>query len=481
MKHQPKIFDVAVIGTGLAGLITATRLRKENRNVLLLKEEKYHSVYHRDGYRFVPFSNFSEKLIKTSLFRKIPYQADRKADRKDGERPKREVSFQVILPEARIDLYRERPLLQREWKREFHGEWDLIEKFYAELDRARQALKDLKDKEPPGSLFPVRTGSFLKRWFSFDGLPGGRTDRWLAASSAGLKTFIDLQMISRGNLLTDSFPVSLASYLLLGDEEDGWRKRDGLEHVTQTLLEGLIQSGSIVEEIEGVERAEMKRGEGVTLSLKGREEAFQARCLVLNAPLHRFSDLFGTKGKGVSRWSTKIRPEDVMIPFFIGIREKAIPVGMRDLLVSVMDVEKPYEEGNLLLFSLSHKGDETQAPEGKRALTVQGVLPFGKTGKNTLAALEEGVMKHLQHLFPFLQNHTEFIDRKWAEDQVDCWSYPHYFYKTDSVFHWRRGAVPTRISGCLYFTGKENFPQMGLEGEILSGLKVGGEISKRLR
>jgi phytoene dehydrogenase-like protein len=169
----------------------------------------------------------------------------------------------------------------------------------------------------------------------------------------------------------------------------------------------------------------------------------------------------------------------MMIPFFIGIREKAIPVGMGDLLVSILDLEKPYEEGNLLLLSLSRKRDETQAPEGKRALTVQSLLPFGKTGSNALSELEEGVMKHLQYLFPFLQNHTEFIDRKWADDQMDCWSYPHYLFKTDSVFQWRRGMVPTRISGRLYFTGKENFPQMGLEGEILSGLKAGEEISKR--
>jgi flavin-dependent dehydrogenase len=41
MSHDPKVFDVAILGAGLSGLIAATRLAKENRSVLLLKEEKY--------------------------------------------------------------------------------------------------------------------------------------------------------------------------------------------------------------------------------------------------------------------------------------------------------------------------------------------------------------------------------------------------------------------------------------------------------
>ena len=479
MKHHPKIFDVALLGAGLAGLIAATRLAKENRSVLLLKEEKYRSVYARDGYRFVPFSNFSEKLIKTNLLQKIPFLTDRRRERKGGGRSEQKASFQVILPESRIDLYHERPVLQREWKREFPGELNLIENFYAALDRTKQVLKKLKSKELPDPLFPVHPRSFIKRWFPFDGLPKGRTDQWLSISSPEFKKFIQLQMISRGNLLSDSFPVSLVSYLLLNDEMDGWWKSGDLEDVKQGLLEKFIQSGGRIEEIEGVEKAEMKWREGFTLSLKGGKSIFQSRSLILNAPLHRVSGLFGTRGKAVSRWSKKIRPHDVLIPFFLGIREKVTPVGMRDLLISILDLKKPREGGNLLLLSLSRRGDETQAPEGKRALTVQSLLPFEKSEKDPLSDLEDGVMKHLKHLFPFLENHIEFIDRKWADDQMDCWSYPHYLYKTDSDFQWRKGVVPTRISNRLYFTGKENFPQLGVEGEILSGLKAGEEISNK--
>jgi hypothetical protein len=46
-------------------------------------------------------------------------------------------------------------------------------------------------------------------------------------------------------------------------------------------------------------------------------------------------------------------------------------------------------------------------------------------------------------------------------------------------FQWRERIVPTRISKDLYFTGKENHPHLGLEGEVLSGLMVAEQILKK--
>jgi hypothetical protein len=85
-------------------------------------------------------------------------------------------------------------------------------------------------------------------------------------------------------------------------------------------------------------------------------------------------------------------------------------------------------------------------------------------------------MKHLFHLFPFLEEHIEYTDWDWAEKQWSCWSYPHFFYETASDFQWREGVVPNRLSKRFYFIGKENFPYLGMEGEVLSGLMVSQQI-----
>lgn len=479
MRHDPKIFDVAVLGTGVGGLIAATRLAKENRSVLLLKERKYQLFFKRDGYCFIPFSNFSQKRIKTNLLKKIPFPSGSGDNRRQREKPESNRSAQVILPEGRIDLYREPPLLRREWKREFPGELNSIENFYAELGRIRQYFIKLKQKEPSGAFFPIRQRSWIKRWFFRDGLPRGGTEKWFLSLSSEFKKFIELQVMAHGYLLSDSFPISLLSYLLW-NEEDEWERRVDPEIMTRSLLETLVQGGGRVEEIDQVENIETKRKKGFSFTYQADARTFRSRYLVLNGPLHRMSDLFGKKGGILATWDQRIRPRYVLIPFFLGVLEKVIPVGMGDLLISILNLEKPYERGNLLLLSLSEKGDTNRAPEGKRALTVQSLMPFGGSDRGS-SALRDGVMDHLKHLFPFLEDHIEFIDQRWAEDQVDCWSYPHYFYETDSGFQWRSGIVPIRLSKNIYFSGRENFPYLGLEGEILSGELVGEELSRKYR
>jgi phytoene dehydrogenase-like protein len=319
----------------------------------------------------------------------------------------------------------------------------------------------------------------IRRWFTFDNLPKEGADPWLSSFSPGFVKFIELQMISHGNLLSGSFPLSLVSHLLFRDEEDEWKREIDLETVTQGLIEKLVQSGGKVEEIEDMESIEMKGKGNFSVHLKGDDRVIRSRSLILNAPLHRVSGLFGKRGKALSRWDKKIRPRYVLVPVFLGIRERVIPVGMKDLLVSVQNPEKPYEGGNLLLLGLSRKGDVHQAPEGKRALTAMSLRSFDGAEKNNLSDLQDGVMNHLIHLFPFLENHTEFIDRTWTEGQMENWSYPHYYYETNSEIQWRSGIVPTRILKHLYFSSRENFPYLGLEGEVLSGLLVGAQILKR--
>jgi hypothetical protein len=88
-------------------------------------------------------------------------------------------------------------------------------------------------------------------------------------------------------------------------------------------------------------------------------------------------------------------------------------------------------------------------------------------------------MKHLNHLIPFLEQFLEFTDFDWANEQIRRWSYSHFLYEATSRFDWREGVVPIRLSKRLYFTGKENFPYLGVEGEVLSGLMVAEQILKK--
>jgi hypothetical protein len=187
----------------------------------------------------------------------------------------------------------------------------------------------------------------------------------------------------------------------------------------------------------------------------------------------------GQKGEGVSKWGKTIKPLYVLVPLFLGIREKVVPVGMKDLLISILDIEKPYQDGNVLFLSLSPRGDETQAPEGSRALTVESLMGLEKWEQTLLVDHQHGVLKHLYHLIPFLESHTDFVDFQWASEHVPKWSYSHFLYQAASDFDWREGVVPMNLFRNVYFVGKENFPHLGLEGEIFTGLIVAQQILKK--
>ena len=68
----------------------------------------------------------------------------------------------------------------------------------------------------------------------------------------------------------------------------------------------------------------------------------------------------------------------VVFPLFLAVQEKVIPVGMKDLVISLQDLEKPYDGGNLLMLALSPKGDGARAPEGKRVAHRRKPDPVGR-------------------------------------------------------------------------------------------------------
>jgi phytoene dehydrogenase-like protein len=249
-----------------------------------------------------------------------------------------------------------------------------------------------------------------------------------------------------------------------------------LERLKEKISKTFCQSGGRMEEVDGIEKIDRGWRRGFALMRKGEQGVVTSKCLILNSPLRSLSSILGKRKKWGSQWEEKIQPRYLLVPFFLGIHEKVVPVGMRDLLVSIFDLDRPYEEGNVLFIALSQKGDESDAPEGRRALTVESLVPIEKWKKSSMDEHQEKVLDHLRYLFPFLNEHMEFMEGGWADEQSSCWSYPHFIYETPSDFNWREGIVPHRLSRNLYFVGKENFPYLGLEAEVMSGLIVAKQI-----
>jgi prolycopene isomerase len=483
MTRHDNEYDAIILGSGIGGLIAATVLAKQKRSVLLLKEKGYQRYCVREGFRFVPFSNFSESYLRKGLLDKIgeaidlplpdPSADEGNSSRFETKKSKEKVSFQVILPKSRIDLYLEPPLFQSEWKREFPQEFEKIKSFYTEMGRTADLFKTVEAKESPQSLFPIRQYSFFKNLFSIilDPLPRGEIKGKLSGLSKEFKKFIELQLLFHGNLHIPRIPLSFAAYGLDDGNESVLKIESG--RLEEKVSEQFRRFGGRIEEVGNIEEIFLEKGRKVVYTRGGGEEKAQSKCLIINCPLYRLSALLGKRGKSLSKMERRIRPKYFILPFFFGIQKKVVPVGMGDVLISLSDLERPPEWGNLLFIGLNSKGDKGAAPENKTALTVESLFPFNPREEwepDAFARHQKGVLNHLFRLFPFLEDHIEFADMKWAEEQIGRWSYPHLCYETLSNFNWREGLIPNRLSKNFYFIGKENFPYLGAEGEIIAGL-----------
>jgi hypothetical protein len=256
-----------------------------------------------------------------------------------------------------------------------------------------------------------------------------------------------------------------------------------VEEVKEILTAEYLRSGGGIEEIRGVEDINQGWRKGFALMLAGEERIIRSKSLVLHSPLHRVVGLPGRRGRRLSAWAERVKPASVVYPLFLAVQEKAIPVGMKGRVISLQDLEKPYDGGNLLMVALGPKGDKAWAPEGRRSLTVESLIPWKTYHDQWDPASQDehrtAVMRHLCRLIPFLQNHIVFIDSDVGNELLRHWSYPHFIYESAYDYHWREGLVPTRISKNLYLAGSENFPFLGLEGEALSGWMVAREISRK--
>ncbi len=476
-QEQVNEYDAILLGSGLASLMAGILLSREKHSVLLLKEKGYEPLFLKDGYHFIPFANFSERLLRLSTLRgllpllssPVPFEFQKGEERGPPHlKTRREVTFQVILPTARIDLFCDRSRLEKEWKREFPEEVPQIDHFYRELGKHRD----------PSSPFH-RPPSLFQRLFSSE------SNLDLSPFSQEFRSTIELQLRAWSNFSPKGIPTSLASRLLdFGEEGDGVLNSD-VDELEKSLWQEYHRTGGQVEEIEGVGKVTREWRKGFTLHLEENRRIIRSRTLVINCPLHRLPNFQGKGGRQLDYWKSHLEPRYVLYPFFLALREKGIPVGMRDLLVSVSDPGKPYDGGNLLYLSISPEGDRSKAPEGNRALTVESLLPWDKVkagwNPHWMDEQRESVLRHLGQLIPFLDHHVEFLESDRGRELVSHWSYPHFVYETHAEVHWRKGMIPTRISRNLYVAGKENLPFLGLEGEILSGGKAGREVlGKRL-
>jgi len=468
-------FDAVVVGATLPGVVAASLLAERGARVLLLRDLIPPASYEgEDGQPclrrpfIAPGADAFPALTRVLSELKLHHEFVRSIAEPDP-------AYQVLLPEHRVDVWRERDRLAEELTREFGDR---------RCSRALESLKALEAALGESDEF-------------FDGATPLPADTWRERRvlSRRLRAF---PIVSGENGGRDPLPgleggdplraVLLAPGLLAGRRADGGEGRDhGLVRALGPIVRGLYRLPEGEDRFSQLllERFRAKGGEcwdgsaEFLESKRSRLEAVRceggARCgfqvLVSGAEPTRLQELLGDARatRKLEKLQNAAAPRGWLGTVNVIIRGEGVPEPLAERSFLIEDPRRPLTGDNLLFLDLAPPADGKDG--ALRALRVCAV--FGpKERPATADELGERVLARLRTVIPFLDEHLERTEvASQAGDGRDvflaAWAAPHGGPLA--------GTLPCRGPlKNLVFAHRASLPGLGLEGELLAGYRAAG-------
>lgn len=363
---MPK-FDVAVIGSGLAGLVAAAYLAKKGKKVFLTdpgaEPGGLVAAFHEQGYCFPVLPALSYGFEQRG-----PYQhlfAHLGIPLREHQRPS---YYQVVLPDRRITVSSDVPTTVDELRREFPREIDSIVQVYREAKEIAEA----------GS--KRRLYSFHARWRSAKAiLPADKITRELMA-------FFDLQALFFYGVPALRLP--LASFATMLDSPPG-RIAGGYHGLAAILRDEVCRLGGDCAFGEAWPELQIRSNRIAALGM--RDRVVEPHRVLLN---------------------TAMGPS--LQTIYLGVREEGLPVGMKDAVLSLSDYDHPRD---LDVVAVASPDDGGTAPHGMKPLTATFINFDQQREKHDV------LMERVHAIIPFLkefngvQARTDFLHRRFPLPQ----------------------------------------------------------------
>jgi hypothetical protein len=393
-------YDVIVLGDDLAGLIAATLCARRGLRVLVtggLPAEPEAGVPYampRSPHIFVGESSPAVRRVIAEL--NFIQLVRRKLTLL---RP----SFQVVLPDARIEVSADADALSRELSRELGEERDAAAALLArgaEISRVLEPVLGQDVTFPPDGFWERRE---IAR---SDSRLGSAGDELLAAAG---RTRAMLTLPAAFSLPCDPRALTPAAILRAFDL---WRRgaariEGGLDALRTLLLEKLRtqHAGEVrLARATGI-TTKWSRANGVVLAERG--ESVGAQHIVAAMPIAELGDIVAGRGDRLPRrvlaLSRAIRPTAYRFILNVVLSSAGLPEGISPVTFVVFDPERPLLGDNA--FAL-HIGEPDDARRVIVSLVANVPAPGdGEVLADLLAALVPRLLSRLEELMPFSAEH----------------------------------------------------------------------------
>lgn len=348
-------YDVAVVGAGLAGLATAALLARKGKAVVVLEPSDEVggslAVVHKQGFQCSTGPSLSFGFERDGVLSRLYAELGI-----TQSASLRAPSYQVVLPDRRINIFSETGETLDELRREFPREIDAISGFFRDIEKT--AAQSRKSTFAAFRTRRRKAGAFISRY----GFSGEFTSFLNVQSLAFFGCPVaDLPLASLV-MLTTSAPLSL---------------HGGFRRLSEQLRDSFLMSGGTVQYRMPWPRITFDRKH--ISGLATPEGSIQAQVIIYN-----------------------VERQDPASLLVMGLRDEVVPLGMHLDLICLPDYDRPDAYCTL---ALSAPDDEKRAPKGMRALCAAdptGAVSRGRRG---------GLPSVVAALVPYVDRFTVFTEQ----------------------------------------------------------------------
>jgi len=413
-------YQIAIIGTDLAGLIFGALCAKKGYRVLVVGQGTQGALYEHGGHTLARRIELPHGL-QSSPVRRVFEELSLGLELRNLPKVL-EPGFQVVLPRARINVTTQEKLLQRELRREFPGSDAAIATFLrrvAEIDAQVEEVLKLRPNLPPSGIMEGFQFRRLVKRFPF------LDDEWaiedpLATFPHGhpFRAFVHAAFrCVCGMLPARPYPatfVRTVTALLRG----GFHFEHG-PNALRNLFLGMIAAAGDVKPQGVVAQIDVHRGKARSLVLRDRRQVVGVDLVVCNTDPKRFAALIPQEQQN-EEYHHIIHTLQPVYYTFVGnfvVRARAIPEAMARHVFCVGDVTQPLEEDNLL--HLARDLDVGTATDDRevRLLSAAMKVPIGAAsgGVRTAHALLDRMQRRIEDTLPFLGEHLLLRHTPWLK------------------------------------------------------------------
>ena len=417
-------YQIAIVGTDLAGLIFGALCAKKGYRVLVVGHGTQGALYEHEGYTMCrrlelvhglqspPVRRVFDDLSLGLELRNLPRTL--------------EPGFQVVLPRARINATTQVDLFARELGREFPGAEAEIAHFFrrvAEIDAQVEDVLKLRPNLPPSGLVENFQFRRLVKRFPF------LDDEWaiedpLAVFPHGhpFRVFVHaaFRFVS-GMLPARPYPATFVRAVTALFKGVSYFEHG--PNALRNLFLTLIAAAGDVKPRDVVAQIEVGRGKAKHLVLRDRRQIVGCDLIVCNTDPKRFFSLIPQEQQNEA-YHHVIHTLQPVYHTFIGnfvVRARAIPEAMGRHVFCVGDLGQPLEEDNLIHLARDIDGAGATDERELRLLTAAMRVPIGAAGGGPSMAhhLLDKLQRRIEDTLPFLGEHLVKRHTPWLKPAGD--------------------------------------------------------------